>query len=72
MREMQTRGKRIVAKSLDDRIGCVVAIETMRRLERQAPNEVTVAFTVQEEVGLRGAKTAGARAFVQILASPST
>ena len=58
MREMQLRGKRIVAKSLDDRIGCVVAIETMRRLQRQAPNEVYIAFTVQEEVGLRGAKTA--------------
>ena len=58
MREMQVRGKRIVAKSLDDRIGCVVAIETMRRLDRQAPNEVYFAFTVQEEVGLRGAKTA--------------
>lgn len=58
MREMQVRGRRIVAKSLDDRIGCVVAIESMRRLGRQTPNEVYFAFTVQEEVGLRGAKTA--------------
>lgn len=58
MREMQVRGKRVVAKSLDDRIGCVVAIETMRKLNKQAPNEIYFAFTVQEEVGLRGAKTA--------------
>ena len=58
MREMQARGGRIIAKSLDDRIGCVVAIETMRRLGRQTPNELYFAFTVQEEVGLRGAKTA--------------
>lgn len=58
MREMQLRGSRIIAKSLDDRIGCVVAIETMRRLQRQTPHELYFAFTVQEEVGLRGAKTA--------------
>jgi len=58
MREMQVRGQRIVAKSLDDRIGCVVAIEAMRRLNRQTPNELYFVFTVQEEVGLRGAKTA--------------
>jgi endoglucanase len=58
-REMQQRGKRIVAKSLDDRIGCVVAIEAMRKLkETGTPNEVYFAFTVQEEVGLRGARAA--------------
>ena len=57
-REMQRRGERIIAKSLDDRIGCVVAIEAMRRLNRTTPHEVYFAFTVQEEVGLRGAKTA--------------
>ena len=58
MRDMQVRGKRIVAKSLDDRIGCVVAIEAMRALGGQTANELYFAFTVQEEVGLRGAKTA--------------
>ena len=58
MREMQVRGQRIVAKSLDDRIGCVVALEAMRKLNGSAPNECYFAFTVQEEVGLRGAKTA--------------
>jgi tetrahedral aminopeptidase len=57
-REMEVRGSRVVAKALDDRIGCVVAIETMRQLNKQTPNEVYFAFTVQEEVGLRGARTA--------------
>ena len=61
LRETQARGERIIGKSLDNRIGCVVAIEAMRRLGRETPNEVHFAFTVQEEVGLRGAKTAGSR-----------
>ncbi len=54
-REFETRGTRLIAKSLDDRIGCVVAIETLRKLNRQAPNEVHFVFSVQEEVGVRGA-----------------
>jgi endoglucanase len=58
-REMEERGDRLVAKSMDDRIGCVVAIEAMRKLNKKTPNEVYFAFTVQEEVGLRGARTAG-------------
>jgi endoglucanase len=58
-REMQQRGNRVIAKSLDDRIGCVVAIETMRKLKASAtPNENYFVFTVQEEVGIRGAKAA--------------
>lgn len=58
-REMTTRGDYIIAKALDDRIGCLVAIETMRNLARQTPNQCFFAFTVQEEVGLRGARAAG-------------
>lgn len=57
-REMQVRGERVVAKSLDDRIGCVVAIETMRKLNKKTPHEVYFVFTVQEEVGVRGAQVA--------------
>lgn len=58
-RETQQRGNRVIAKSLDDRIGCVVAIEAMRKVkETGTPNELYFAFTTQEEVGLRGAKTA--------------
>lgn len=47
-------GARLVAKSLDDRAGVAVAIETLRKLE-EGPNEIYFAFTVQEEVGVRGA-----------------
>jgi len=47
-------GVRLVAKSLDDRVGVAIAIETMRRL-KSSPNEVHFVFTVQEEVGVRGA-----------------
>ena len=58
-RETEQRGNRVIAKALDDRIGCVVAIETMKRLKANGTaNEVYFAFTTQEEVGLRGAKTA--------------
>ncbi len=47
-------GRRLVAKSLDNRAGVAVAIETLRRLGRR-PNEVYFVFTAQEEVGVRGA-----------------
>lgn len=57
-RTMDERGTRLIAKSMDDRVGCAVAIETMRRLNRQTPNEIYFAFTVQEEVGIRGARPA--------------
>jgi tetrahedral aminopeptidase len=49
-------GKRLVAKSMDDRIGCVVLIETLRAL-KNSPHELYFVFTTQEEVGLRGATT---------------
>lgn len=42
----------IKAKAIDDRIGCAVMIEL---LEQELPMDVTFAFTVQEEVGTRGA-----------------
>ncbi len=47
----------IMSKTLDDRLGCFVAIEALKQL-KNCPNEVYFVFTVQEEVGLRGAKTA--------------
>jgi endoglucanase len=50
-------GKRMVAKSMDDRIAAAVAIEAMKRLE-STPHEIHFVFSTQEEVGLRGAITA--------------
>lgn len=47
----------LVSKAMDDRIGCFVSIEALKAL-KNSPNEVYFVFTVQEEVGLRGAKTA--------------
>jgi endoglucanase len=49
-----------VAKGLDDRVGVFVGLEVLRRLAEDRvphPNTVYVVSTVQEEVGLRGAKT---------------
>ncbi|MBQ1974521.1 MAG: M42 family metallopeptidase, partial [Ruminococcus sp.] len=42
----------IKAKAIDDRIGCAVMVEL---LKEDLPMDVTFAFTVQEEVGTRGA-----------------
>ncbi len=47
----------LVAKSMDDRIGCVAAIEAARKIKK-TDNQIHFVFTVQEEVGLRGAKAA--------------
>lgn len=47
---------RITSKALDDRVGCFVALEVMKRL--QTDHEIYFVFTVQEEVGVRGAQTA--------------
>ena len=49
-------GKSLVkAKALDNRVGCAVLIEVMKQLESDAT--VYGVATVQEEVGLKGAKT---------------
>jgi endoglucanase len=50
-------GDALVAKSLDDRIGCAILIETLKQLDK-TPHEIHFVFTVQEEVGIRGATTA--------------
>jgi len=49
-------GNRLVAKSMDDRVGVLVAIETLRVL-KSTPHDVYFVFTTQEEVGTRGAAT---------------
>jgi endoglucanase len=50
-------GEAMVAKSMDDRIGCAILIETLKQLKK-TPHELHFVFTVQEEVGTRGATTA--------------
>ena len=50
-------GDRLVSKAMDDRIGAAVLIETLRQLPK-SPHQIFFVFSVQEEVGLRGATTA--------------
>jgi endoglucanase len=51
--------QRYLGKAWDDRVGCAVVIEVMRRLAAEGhPNILLVAATTQEETGVRGAHTA--------------
>jgi endoglucanase len=49
-------GPSIMAKSIDDRIGVATLIELLK--DAPANVDICAAFTVQEEIGLRGAKVA--------------
>ncbi len=50
--------KMLLAKAWDNRIGCAIAIEVLNQLQNvDHPNVVYGVGTIQEEVGLRGAKT---------------
>jgi putative aminopeptidase FrvX len=54
-------GKRLTAKAMDDRAGVAVLLETLRQISQpqvQLPNQVFFVFSVQEEVGERGATVA--------------
>jgi putative aminopeptidase FrvX len=52
------KGDRYLGKAWDDRVGLAVIIEALRRLRSTGhPNQLFVVATVQEEVGLRGART---------------
>ncbi len=59
-RTLAPLGDLITCKSLDNRAGLYVMIESVRRLGDHACEVIAVA-TVQEEVGLRGARVAAAR-----------
>ncbi|SER09848.1 M42 family metallopeptidase [Neolewinella agarilytica] len=49
-------GDCVTSKSLDNRVSVFILIETLRRLKGQElPHDLYATFTVQEEVGLRGA-----------------
>ncbi len=47
----------VFAPYLDDRVGCFIAIEALKEI-KEPINDLYFVFSVQEEVGLRGAKTA--------------
>lgn len=50
-------GSRICGRPLDDKLGCAVLMSAARESDA-FQNDVTFVFSVQEEVGLRGARTA--------------
>ncbi|WP_434400765.1 M42 family metallopeptidase [Planococcus sp. 11815] len=54
---------RVVGKALDDRAGCAVLLELINEFQQAADlahGDIHFAFTVQEEVGLRGASVLSA------------
>lgn len=53
-RELVEMGKCVNCKSIDNRVSVYILIEALKRL-KNAPFDVYGVFTVQEEVGLRGA-----------------
>jgi endoglucanase len=52
----QRIGPSVLAKAIDDRVGVMLLIELLRRAPAHV--EVCAAFSVQEEIGLRGAQVA--------------
>lgn len=48
-------GKRVTGKAFDNRVGCSVLVKVLKTLK--SPHTVYGVFTVQEEVGTKGAKT---------------
>ncbi len=54
--ELFCQNGKIISKALDNRVGCYVLIEAMKKVKSE--NDLYFCFTTQEEVGLRGARTA--------------
>lgn len=52
---------RITAKTFDDRVGCYMLIEALKKNTGDFVNDVWYVFSVQEEVGCRGAVVAAER-----------
>jgi endoglucanase len=56
--QVMANPKYYISKAFDNRVGCALAVEALRRVAAEGhPNAVYAVGTVQEEVGLRGAKT---------------
>lgn len=51
----ELENNRVTGPAFDDRVGCAVAIEALKRFDEDY--ELVVVFTVQEEVGTKGART---------------
>ena len=58
-RDLVEMGDCVTCKSLDNRVSVFILLETLKRLKGQdLPHDLYAVFTVQEEVGLRGAISA--------------
>lgn len=61
-REFIEMGECVNSKSLDNRLAVFILIETLRLLkDREVPYDIYGVFTVQEEVGIRGANVSSLR-----------
>lgn len=54
--DLYVSGDSVISKTLDNRIGCYCLIKAMENINDT--NDIYFVFTAQEEVGLRGARTA--------------
>lgn len=50
-------GYKVISPYIDNRISCAILIAALAKIQ-QCPNDLYMLFSVQEEVGLRGVKTA--------------
>jgi tetrahedral aminopeptidase len=64
-RELMQMGALVTGKSIDDRVGVFVMLEALAAASR-GPAEIHAVASVQEEVGLRGARVAANRVKPQI------
>ncbi|MCB2289005.1 M20/M25/M40 family metallo-hydrolase [Clostridium sp. CS001] len=57
---LELKDNNVTGKAIDDRIGCYIMIEALKKIENPY-NDLYFVFSVQEEVGLRGATVAAER-----------
>ena len=57
---VELKDNNVTGKAMDDRIGCYIMIEALKKIENPY-NDLYFVFSVQEEVGLRGATVAAER-----------
>lgn len=51
------QGNRYIGRPFDDRVGCAILVEAIKSIKK-SPNDLYFVFSVQEEVGGRGARPA--------------
>lgn len=56
-RDFVEQNGRFIAPSLDDRVGCFILIELIKKLKK-SPLDIYFVFSTQEEIGVRGATAA--------------